>query len=403
MKKLIFVNRYFYPDHSATSQMLSDLAFGLAEKGDYDIHVVTCRQRYDDALAKLPPREKINGVEIHRTWTSTFGRKNLIGRAFDYLSFYLTAFGRLLALADRKTVIVAKTDPPLISVVAAVAARLKSATLINWIQDLFPEVAAALGIPLAKGPFRGVLRGLRNFSLNAAHTNVVIGDLMRERLRGEGIPADRIRVVHNWADGERIRPVRPEANALRKEWGLGGKFVVGYSGNLGRSHEFQTLLDAAASLQDRRDIVFLLIGGGAHLHWVETEVTGKGLGNVLFKPYQPRERLAESLSASDAHLISLKPELEGLIVPSKFYGIAAAGRPVLFIGSRSGEIAAIIAKAFCGYTVPLGDGAGLKERILQWAEHPELRNAMGHSALSEFRTHFDFRTALTRWETVLAR
>ncbi|HLF97408.1 MAG TPA: glycosyltransferase family 4 protein [Methylococcaceae bacterium] len=402
MKKLIFVNRYFYPDHSATSQMLSDLAFGLAKKGDCEIHVVTSRQRYDNPMAGLSPRETVDGVEIHRTWTSTFGRNNLIGRAFDYLGFYLTAFGKLLVLADRHTVIVAKTDPPLISVVAAVAARIKSATLINWVQDLFPEVAAALGVPLAKGPLFGLLRGLRNFSLKAARINVAIGDLMRQRLRDEGIPADRIRVVHNWADGEQIRPILPEANPLRKEWGLDGKFVVGYSGNLGRSHEFGTILEAAAALRGRLDIVFLMIGGGANLPGVQKEVAAKGLRNIVFKPYQPRERLAESLSASDAHLVSLRPELEGLIVPSKFYGIAAAGRPVLFIGSPKGEIAGIVAKSFCGYSVALGDGAGLKEKISQMADHPELRHAMGHAALSEFRALFSFPAALTHWETVLA-
>jgi colanic acid biosynthesis glycosyl transferase WcaI len=134
--KVVFVNRYFFPDHSATSQILSDLAFFLAERG-WEVHVVTSRQRYDDAGAGLLPHEIVQRVRIHRVWTSGFGRRWLPGRAVDYLSFYLAAAWRLIALLSAGDIVVAKTDPPLISVVAAVAARMRRAKLVNWWQDVF--------------------------------------------------------------------------------------------------------------------------------------------------------------------------------------------------------------------------------------------------------------------------
>jgi len=142
--------------------------------------------------------------------------------------------------------------------------------------------------------------------------------------------------------------VLPGANALRREWGLDGRFVVGYSGNLGRAHEFATFFGAAERLCGRQDVVFLFIAAGAQREQVDEEVGRRGLGNVLFKPYQPWERLHESLSAADVHLVSLNAALEGLIVPSKFYGIAAAGRPTLFVGNTDGEIARLLREGDCG-------------------------------------------------------
>src|SRR2546423_701534 len=313
--RVLFVNRYFAPDHSATSQMVGDLAFFLAGRG-HDVVAITSRQRYDDASARLPPREQLHGVDVVRVATTRFGRGFLPGRALDYATFYLSAFFALLRRARRGDVVVAMTDPPLLSVVAALACALRGARLINWTQDLFPEVATALGM---RAP--GLARPLRDWSLHRAAMNVALGEQMAARIRARGAPAV---VRHNWADAA-LHPV--ETSALRSQWGLGDAFVVAYSGNLGRAHEFATIAAAMRRLGDNAGIKFLFVGSGAQLDAVRREAGG----NALFAPYQPREALSESLSAGDAHLVSLQPQLEGLIVPSKFYGILAgapgAGRP----------------------------------------------------------------------------
>lgn len=399
--KLIFINRYFYPDHSATSQMLSDLAFGLAKDGsEHVLHIVTSRQRYDDASAKLPAYELIQNVHIHRVATTRFGRQNLAGRAVDYLSFYLAAGFCLLKITHKGDTLVAKTDPPMISLVAALAAKLKRAHLVNWLQDLFPEVAAELGVKLARGMPYKILKNLRNRTLRQAQMNVAIGELMAERLRREGIPAAKITVIHNWADGEQLQPIPHEQNPLRAAWGLQGKFVVGYSGNLGRSHDFATILDVAAALKDRDDIVFLLIGGGAQLPQIQKECAEKGLSNVIFKPYQPREKLSESLSVADVHLISLKPELESLIVPSKFYGVLAVGRPVIFIGAEDGELAGIINKHRCGYVVAQNDVDSLAGVINRHATN-EFNNGHYEAIRALFNEYYAKGSAIKLFEKAL--
>ena len=237
---LIFLNRFYAPDHSATSQMLTDLAVALAGQGQR-VQVVTSRERYLDAGARLSARETLQGVEIHRVWTSRFGRSGLAGRAVDYLSFYLSAAWRLRRLARPGDLVVAMTDPPLLSVLVRWALVGRRVRRVNWLQDLFPEVAVALRVRLAGGAVGRVLQGWRDVSLRSAALNVVIGERMAERLRAVGVAPARIRVIHNWADGAAIRPLDPATNPLRRAWGLEHAFVVGYSGNLGRAHEVATV------------------------------------------------------------------------------------------------------------------------------------------------------------------
>ncbi len=409
--KLIFLNRFFFPDHSATSQMLSDLAFALAERGG-DVAVIASRQRYDAPADRLAPRQTVNGVTVYRVWTSRFGRANLLGRALDYASFYLAAAWQLWRLARSGDVVIAKTDPPMLSVVAAAMCWLRGARLVNWLQDIFPEAAEALrvGGHAARLPY-ALMRWLRNRSLRGASMNVVLGECMAARVAGLGISRDQVRVIPNWADGTIIVPKDHEANALRADWGLTGKFVVGYSGNLGRAHEIDTLLDAMAIVESagaptttagdvsrHRPILWLFIGNGALFEPLKAEVAGRGLSSVRFKPYQPSALLSQSLSAADVHLVSLRPELEGLIVPSKFYGICAAGRPTIFVGDRDGEIARLVALHDCGRTIATGDGAGLARTVLDLAANPAGCRHMGERARRAFDAEFDKSIAMARWE-----
>jgi hypothetical protein len=217
--KIIFVNRYFHPDHSATSQMLSDLAFELVGR-ELDVHVVCSRHLYDDPRSALPSVECADGVTIHRVASSRFGRDRLAGRALDYLTFYMFATWHLWRLARTGDIIVAKTDPPLVSVVAAAIARMRGARLGNWVQDLFPEVAQASGMLGARsGLFVRLLRHVRNGSLRAAETNVVVWELMAEELRKQGIRREQIQMIPNWQDGTLVRLVAHDSNPLRGAWG----------------------------------------------------------------------------------------------------------------------------------------------------------------------------------------
>ena len=401
--RVIFLNRYFHPDHAATSQMLSDLAFFLAGAG-HQVSVITSRLRYDDAAARLPAHERVNGVEVHRVPTTRFGRTRLPGRAADYASFYLTAGWRLWRLARRHDLVVAKTDPPLISVVAGWVARWRGARLVNWVQDVFPEVAEALGMRVLSGPQAGLLRWLRNRAFRAAASNVVLGENMAAVVCAAGVPPQRVCVIPNWADREAIYPVAAAHNPLRRDWGLDGRCIVCYSGNMGRAHEFDTMLGAAQLLVDQSAAIgFLFIGAGAQRRRVEDEVRRRGLPNVQFRPYQDLSGLCLSLGAGDIHLVSQRPEVEGYVFPSKLYGILAAGRPLVFIGEPDGEISRLVTREGVGVAVRQGDAAGLAEQLLRLAGAEALRNDMGLRARALLCARYDKSIALKAWEALLVR
>lgn len=399
--RVIFINRYFYPDMSATSQMLTDLAFRLVQEG-VQVHVVCSDQLYDDPSKKLPSQEVVHGVQVHRTWTSHFGRDRLVGRAMDYASFYVTGSAKLFGLARRGDTVVAKTDPPLISILAAAIARLRGARLMNWLQDVFPEVASHLGANPLPPWLDRQLKKLRDYSLSAAHINVVLGTRMQEHLQERRIPTQQIRIIENWADGDAVIPKSIDACELRAKLGIGDKFVVAYSGNLGRAHEFETLLGAAEQLHSEPGIVFLMIGGGAKMQHLRTAVESRQLSNFQFLPYQPREQLSDSLAAADVHLASLLPQLEGLIVPSKFYGILAAGRPTIFIGDTDGELARIIKSTGCGAAVPIGNSSALVQAIQALQGDRVAREQMGSRARELFVERYTMGRAARQWLQALA-
>lgn len=396
--RLFFVNRFYKPDESATSQILSDLAEHLVESG-FDVTIITSRLSYADKSVRHPPQEVMKGVTVKRVWSSGFGRAGLIGRAVDYLSFYLTSFFAVLRLVGRGDIVVAKTDPPLISVPVGFAARIRGARRVNWLQDLFPEVATALGV---RTPLSGFLKWLRNQSLHWACLNVAIGDIMAQRLKAEGVREETIRVIHNFADDETLKPGAYGIAELRQEWGLEPEdFVIGYSGNLGRAHDFKTILGAAKLLKDKAHIKFLFIGGGHLRALVKEEANRHGLHNLIFKPYQPREKLAVSLGVPDIHWISLMPDLEGLIVPSKLYGVAAVGRPVLMIGDETGEIANLLNTHGFGEAFSLDDAEALAARIDRMSGSPESNSAEGEAARAFIDSSASRAAAFRKWVDAL--
>ncbi len=403
MPRLIFVNRYFFPDHSATSQVLSDLAFHLVASGR-DVHVVTGMQIYDDPKASLPDRETINGVNVHRVSSTQFGRGALAGRAVDYLSFYRSVRAGLTTIARAGDFVIAKTDPPLTSVVALSAVRRTGTHLINWLQDIYPETAIELGIPMMRGPLGMTLRALRDRTLRAAVATVVVGELMGRKTRELGAAPERIHVIPNWCNDEEIAPIAPADNSLRREWGLADKFVFGYSGNLGRAHEFETVLAAAERLCDDPRFVFLMIGGGKRFDELRKIAEERRLGGVFrFLPYQDRALLPYSLGTADAHWLSLNPKLEGLIVPSKFYGIAAAAKPVVVIGDKNGELGQLVQHYRCGYVITPGDADALAGALATMARRPDLTADMGMRARQMLDARFTRRQSLEHWRALLDR
>lgn len=400
-RSIIFVNRYFSPDHSATSQLLTDLAVEVAKSKSH-VKIVTSRQIYDDPERSLSARQTIEGVEVRRVWTTRFGRNRLCGRIFDYVSFLLTTSLMLLSIVRRGDLVIAKTDPPMIGVIVAFIAAIRGARQAHWVQDVFPEIAAREFFWL-RGLLGRALMWMRNAALRRAAFIVVLSDAMRRHLSAQGIAEEKFFVIPNWFDGEGVRPLAAESNPLRRHWGAEDKFVVGYSGNLGRVHDSETFFDAAVLLQSEPEIQFCFIGGGRNRSVIEDRVRRRAMLNVRFEPYQDRDTLTHSLTLLDVHLVSLRPGFDSFVYPSKIAAAAAAGRPIVYVGDAEGELARDISKARIGVVTPCGDGAALAQQLLKLKDDDVLRGELGANARQYFERTFARPKLLASWTDLLRR
>ena len=397
---IVFVNRFYAPDHSATAQILTDLAVYLVAHGR-DVTVVASRALYGQECGLLPHREIIAGVSVIRVATPA-RRRGMAGRIMAYLLYLLMAPLAVWRVAERGTVIVVKTDPPLLSVPVAIAAWLRGATLVAWLQDLYPEVAVAYGIGIAHGRVGSLLRTWRDWSLQSCARVVAIGELMAERVADSGVQRSRIIVIPNWSNDADIVPLPDHSPGLRALWAIADDaFVLEYSGNLGRAHEYDTLLAAAMRLRTRSDILFLFVGGGHMSDALAERVSALGLNNFRFVPYQPREKLSQSLATGNAHWISLRPEFEGLIVPSKLFGICAAGRAVVAVCAADGELPRLLVPAGAGVAVAPGDDAALAAAITALADDRARTVAMGQAARALLDRSYTRAAAFKRWRDLL--
>lgn len=364
----------------------------LARTG-WDVTVITGRSAYGGE-ERHPSKEVLNGVMVKRVWSTDFGRQRLVLRAIDYLTFYIFAFFSMLLTARRGDVILAKTDPPIISVAAMIAAQFKSAHLVNWCQDLFPETAEALGLKWAGGFFGRQLRRLRNASLNRADRNIALHATMQEYLIADGIDPSTIEVIPNWPDSG-LTPVDPADNKLREEWGFANETVIGYSGNLGRGHMPKKIAQLMSLVGEVGHLSWLYIGGGAGLESLKKHLPKEA--RIEFRPYQPISALSSSLSVADIHLVSLDPACEGLIVPSKFYGILAVDRPVIFLGDPNGAIARDLVEIQNGLVL---DSTQPKTWALQVKQFiSELRQGADHSRAPTAKEMAN--TSIAKWDAVL--
>jgi glycosyltransferase involved in cell wall biosynthesis len=324
-----------------------------------------------------------------------------VSRLLNFRRFQRAAAALLPTVARPGDILVVMTDPPLLAAGLAPLARKLGLRLVPWVQDIYPEIAevhfGAFTRPLLAGQ-----RQRRGAAWQGAAACVTLGDDMRRVLLQSGVAADRATIIPNWAPRELDQGAPADAIlARRRDWGLEHKFVAAYSGNLGRVHEFSTLLDAAARLAGQPDITLLFIGRGPRFDEVKRAVAGRGLTNVRLLPPEPRERLAAALAAADAHLVTLRPEYASLVYPSKLAGTLAASRPVLFIGPPEGDIGRLLGAAACGAAFSPGDAAGVADTLARWQADAARREQLGANARATYARQFSFAAALTRWDELL--
>jgi len=310
-------------------------------------------------------------------------KNSKLGKIFNSLTYFISIVFKLLSSKDRDPLLIV-SNPPFLPI---------AGLLFNKIKN----IAIKLGY-LKENSFTVRIWDKFNYHiLRNAERIIVLGEYVAEILEKKYLPNNntKIEIIHNWADEEFILPIKKENNWFAKKYGLIDKFVILYSGNIGLFQDLKTVIKAAERLKDYDDIIFLFIGDGGGLNKLKGLVKENNLKNVLFLPYQPKEFLPHSLTASDISIVSLEKGIEGLAVPSKIYGILASGRAVLGLVGENCEVADIIKNANCGFRVNQGDVDGLEEKIEYMYQNPELLKNMGVNSRKYFEKHFT-RSKMTR-------
>lgn len=405
--RILLLNQAFHPDVAATAQHAHDLARHLVAHG-HEVSVIASRSIYGQTGATLPARETVDGAEVHRVGAGVFGKGGLLARAADFGLFYALATTRLLSLGvfggRRPDVVVAFTTPPLIAFAGLLNRALWGTPYVYWVMDLYPEVAVAAGVMRPGGVAERVSEAFSRSCLRRAARVVALGRCMRERILAKGVDPARVELIPVWADGDEVRPIDPSANRLRRAWGLEGRFVVMYSGNLGVGHAVEPILGAMERLRARQDVRFVFVGGGKRLAGVKGFVAEKGLTNAMFFPYQDRASLGEALGVGDAHLVSQAPAMTGMIVPSKLFGVLAAGRPALYLGDPEAEAGRIVREAGAGEAIDASRPDAedrLVAAIERWASSPGEAAAAGARGRAALVERYDRAIACESWRRLL--
>jgi glycosyltransferase involved in cell wall biosynthesis len=301
----------------------------------------------------------------------------------NYGSFLVTALVSALR-APRPDIVVALTDPPVVGVIGLIAARRHRCPFVYVCQDVFPDVAVALGKVDAR-IIVALWNALNKLVRQGAERIVVIGRDMQDRLESQGVERAKLSFIPNWANDERAPKAAVEL--IREQFGWSDDFIVMHAGNLGLAQNLMIAVEAAQHLKNDPHIKIVFVGDGAARRSLQDAARRLQLGNVEFMPYTPKSEVHSLIAAADTHLISLAPGLYGCAVPSKIYGILAAGRPVIAAVDEGSEIDLILKEAHCGVRIDPGDVAALEGaiRVMRRAPVEEL----GHRGRELFEDRYE--------------
>ena len=394
------LTQYFYPEVPGTAQISTDLALGLNDAG-FDVNVFTGQPAYWDTK-RLPSREDYRGIRIHRAFSRRLSRNGTRSRLTNGATVGAITLINLIRRRKPDVVLVDSTSPFLL-VVAWLLRRLRRVPYVFLVQDVYPEIAIRLGVVRPNGPAARLWRQIYRRVYRSASRIVVLGPRMRDIVKRSLMTSDygKCVVIPNWADGDAIVPRSKEDNPLRCELGLADKFVVLYSGNIGLTHDMETVVEAADRLRHLSRLRFLFVGHGGRKEAVESMVSQKGLQNVTMLPYQPLEALPYSLTCGDISLVTLERGIEGLSVPSKLYSSLAAGLAIVAVVGPGSEVGDIVEEYGCGYRVSQGDVEGLVSAIEALHSDSGLLAEMGGQARTCFERYYTRTMSIGRHASLL--
>jgi glycosyltransferase involved in cell wall biosynthesis len=374
--RILVLNLYYPPDTSATAKMAQAVVAELSTV--HDVTVLCGRPSYDPSERRawrLWRTECCGRVKIIRVGSTDYSRRRMKWRVVNYLSYVALSVPRsLLVPCD---LVLAMTDPPFEGIVGAFVAMLKRKPYVYNIRDLYPDMAVS-GSIIQPGPMARLWEVLHRWALRRVARVVALGEDMRRRIISKGVEGSRVVVIRDGAeilqrgmartdiDKEVVRAIRGDS-----------KFVLVHAGNLGFYGAWDTLI-AAARRVENDGVGLVFVGDGAQRGQIET--ASKGAKNVRFLPFFPANKIPSVLAAGDAHIITIRRGLEGVVVPSKMYGILAAGRPIVAVAPAGSDAASLTTRIGCGITADPDRAEDVAAKVLTLSREPERAKAMGEAA-----------------------
>jgi colanic acid biosynthesis glycosyl transferase WcaI len=381
--RVLLLNLYYPPDTSATAKMAQTVAGALTAR--HELTVLCGRPSYDPAERRpwrLYRTEEAGRVRVIRVGSTDYPRTQMKRRIANYLSYVLLAVPRALLLPC--DVILAMTDPPFEGIVGALVALLKNKPFVYNIRDLYPDMAVG-GSIVKLGALARLWETLHRWALRRATRVIVLGEDMRRRILAKGVDAPRVVVVRDGAELPKKGAPAPELDAaVLQAIRSGFSFVLLHAGNLGFYGAWETLLDGARRLAgDGVGLVF--VGDGAQKKSLETAAAG--IPNVRFLPFFPGSKIPSVLAAGDAHVITVKRGLQGVVVPSKMYGILAAGKPIVAVAPAECDVVSLGKEKGFGISADpdnAGEFASLVRELVRNAERLREMAAAAAAAAPEY-------------------
>lgn len=404
----VLVTEYFHPDTASTGQLMTDLAVGLQARG-LDMTVFTGQPNYHSGDNENQPRQSTyEGVNIRRIRAPQLRQSSFLRRGFNWVVFSIWMFLRLLVSRpeqDRELIFV--SNPPFLPIAMWLVCRLRGWEYTYIVHDLYPDFTIETGYFTEGGIVDTVWSHLNESVFGYAKHIVALGPGMRDRIAadsGPGFAASKIAIIHNWEDEEFIVPREKSENWFAKEHGADDTFTLLYSGNIGKNHDLETVVEAAAELDADDDVAVLIIGEGDKKDAITDLAEQYGLcgSRITFLPYQPLEDLPYSLTAGDVSIVTVQEGMEGICVSSKLYTAMAAGMPILVIAQPNDDEAQIVEAFDAGINAPQGDTDAVVDAIRTWTANPDLVAEQGANARRAFEARFTKEKSIDRYYKMLA-
>ncbi len=403
MKHVSFISQFYPPDFAATGQFIEDIVVYLASSG-YKIYVFTSKPSYATSSNRdCPKQESFNGIKIFRSNSINVLPKRIRGKAISGFVFLIRAFIDILLRHQKYDITFITSAPPFLNLLGYINWLLFKQPYICIVYDIYPEVVTQLGVLKPNNWIIKLWKFCNIKSWLHAEKIIVLTEEMKKKILQDSpsILDKKICVIPTWASEHMIKPIPKEENNFVKSHGLDNYFIVLYSGNLGRCHDSSALLSIAKSLQSNPKIKFIFIGGGIGRNLLEEAINNKQLTNTTLLPYQTKEMLPLSLTACDVSILSIKKGFENIIAPSKFYGMLAAGRPIISICSPDSYVSKIIKEWDCGRTFSSEEIENARDYINYLFESPQEVERLGKNARLCFEKNFTFAQASKKFLDLL--